>query len=399
MALTISHTCAGIAPSVTLKLNAQVADMKRQGIDVLNLGAGEPDFDTPAHILDAAEAAMRSGKTRYTAVSGIPELRAALSEKVTRETGVSYTPDQVIVCNGAKQALVNALCAILDPGDEVILPLPCWVSYPEMVRMAGGVPVTVASTLEQGFVPSAEQLRRAVTPRTKAIILNSPNNPTGAVWRRDQLQAAADLAREYDFFIISDEIYDKLIFDGAEHVTVPSLSSDAAERTILVNGFSKSYAMTGWRLGYAVGPRPVIAAMSAYQSHATGNPCSVAQYAGLAALTGDQSCVSDMVQAFARRRDVLVACAREIDGVTFFDPKGAFYLLLNISPAIGRRYHGQMIENSLDFAQLLLTHQHVSIIPGDAFGAKNCCRISYTRSEDVIREAMARIRSFINELD
>jgi len=398
MALTISKMCGGIAPSVTLALNARVAQMRAEGMQVISMGAGEPDFDTPAHIRQAAQKALDSGKTRYTAVPGIPELRSAVAAYLKRVNGLDYESNQVILCTGAKQALVGALQAILDEGDEVILPQPCWVSYPEMVRMAGGVSVPVYTTMEQGFVPTYEQLKAAVTGRTKAIIINSPSNPTGAVWTREQLAAAAKLAQEYDFYIISDEIYDKLVFAGAEHVSVPSLSRDAYARTILINGFSKSYAMTGWRIGYAAGPRAVIDAMSAYQSHATGNPSSVSQYAALAALEGDQACVDTMVQAFARRRELMVSLARDIAGISFFEPKGAFYILLNVSKLMGKRVNGRVLENSDDFSQALLESQQVAVVPGEAFGADRCCRLSYAIEDGQIVEALTRIKAFVESI-
>ena len=395
MALTISKVCGGIAPSVTLSLNAKVAQMRAEGMQVISMGAGEPDFDTPEHIRRAAQQALDAGKTRYTAVPGIPELRSAVADYLKRENGLSYESSQVILCTGAKQALLGALQAILDAGDEVILPQPCWVSYPEMVRMAGGVPVPVYTTMEQGFVPTYEQLRSAVTERTKAIILNSPSNPTGAVWTKAQLEAAAALAKEFDFYIISDEIYDKLVFAGAAHVTVPGLSQDAYSRTILINGFSKTYAMTGWRIGYAAGPKAVIAAMSAYQSHATGNPSSVSQYAALAALEGDQSCVGVMVSAFARRRELMVKMAKDISGITFFEPKGAFYILLNVSKLMGKRVNGKRMETSADFSDALLESKQVAVVPGEAFGADRCCRLSYAIDDGQIVEAMKRIRDFV----
>lgn len=398
MALTISKLCGGIAPSVTLGLNAKVAEMKAQGLDVISMGAGEPDFDTPEHIRLAAQNAIDGGKTRYTAVPGIPELRSAISQYLKKAWNLSYQDSQIIVCNGAKQALVNALHAILDEGDEVILPEPCWVSYPEMVRMAGGVPVPVKTTMAQGFVPTREQLRAAVTPRTKAIILNSPSNPTGAVWTREQLQMAADVAKEFDFYIISDEIYDQLVFGDAQHVPVPSISEDAYARTIYINGFSKSYAMTGWRIGLAAGPKAVIAAMNAYQSHATGNPCSIAQYAALAAVSGDQSCVRSMKAAFARRRDLMVDCARKLSAISFFEPKGAFYILLDVSALMGKRAGGKVIENSGDFAAALLESHKVAVVPGEAFGADRCCRLSYAIKDELIVEAMNRIQAFVESI-
>lgn len=399
MGQRISQICRGIAPSVTLKMNALVAEMRAQGKDIIGLGAGEPDFDTPAHIREAAKRAMDEGQTRYTAASGTPALRKAVADYLMREKGLSYHPNQVLVCNGAKQALLNALVAILDPGDEVILPAPCWVSYPEMIAMAGGKALWVQADETEGFIPSIEKLRAAVTSRTRAIIINSPSNPTGAVWSREQLLAVGQLAVEKELYIISDEIYDKLTYDGAEAVSVAALSPAIYNCTLLVNGWSKSYAMTGWRLGYVAGPKEVIAAMAAYQSHATGNPNSIAQAAGLAALTGDQQCVSDMAAAFARRRDLIVGLVRQLPHVSCFVPQGAFYIMLNMKELIGRSFAGRLIRDSGDFSELLLEYAQIAVVAGEPFGADGYCRISYAISDDKIAEAMGRLGAFLREMD
>ncbi len=399
MALTISKVCQGISPSVTLKMNALVAELRAQGKDIIGLGAGEPDFDTPAHIRAAALKAMETGCTRYTATNGIPALRKALSAFLLADKGLQYAPDEIIVGTGAKQSLLGALQAILDPDDEVILPAPCWISYPEMIHMAGGKAVWLHTDESQGFVPSREQVLSVITPRTKAIIINTPSNPTGAVWGREQLQAVGDLAVEYGFYIISDEIYDKLIYDGAQHVSVASLSDEIKAHTITVNGFSKAYAMTGWRMGYACGPKDVIKAMDAYQSHATGNPNSIAQYAALAAITGDQTCVADMAKAFSQRRKLMVDCLNKIGGVSCFTPQGAFYVLLNVNCVIGKRCNGRIIRSSNDFAELLLEHAQVAVVDGEPFGAPGYCRLSYAISEERILEAVRRIEQFISCLE
>lgn len=399
MGQRISRVCQGIAPSVTLKMNALVADMRAQGKDVIGLGAGEPDFDTPLHIREAAKRAMDEGQTRYTAASGTPALRKAVADYLRQDKGLAYKPSQVLICNGAKQALLNALVAVLDPGDEVILPAPCWISYPEMIAMAGGKAVWVYADEAEGFVPSIEKIRAAVTPRTRAIIINSPSNPTGAVWSREQLLAVGQLAVEKELYIISDEIYDKLTYDGIESVSIATLSPAIYNCTLLVNGWSKSYAMTGWRLGYVAGPKEVIAAMAAYQSHATGNPNSIAQAAGLAALTGDQSCVAEMTAAFARRRDLIVGLVRGLPHVSCFVPQGAFYIMLNIKALIGRSYAGRVIRDSEDFAQLLLEHAQIAVVAGEPFGAGGYCRISYAIADDRIVEAMRRLGAFLREMD
>ena len=395
----ISKICQGIAPSVTLKMNALVAEMRAQGKDVIGLGAGEPDFDTPLHIRQAAARAMEEGQTRYTAASGTPALRQAVADTLNNEKGLSYAANQVLICTGAKQALLNSLIAVLDPGDEVILPAPCWISYPEMIGMAGGKAVWVYADESEGFIPSIEKIRAAVTDRTRAIIINSPSNPTGAVWSREQLLAVGQLAVERDLYIISDEIYDKLVYDGAECVSVAALSPAFCNRTLVINGWSKTYAMTGWRLGYVAGPKDVIAAMAAYQSHATGNPNSIAQAAGLAALRGDQTCVDEMYAAFARRRDLIVSLVREMPHVSCFVPQGAFYIMLNMRELIGRSFAGRVIRDSGDFAQLLLEYAQIAVVAGEPFGAEGYCRISYAISDERIVEAMGRLKNFLLEMD
>lgn len=396
--MRISKLCQNIAPSATLKINEQAGILRSKGLDVISLGAGEPDFDTPAFIREAAARAMDAGETRYTPVSGTMPLRQAVCDHLLREKNLSYSPSQVIICTGAKQALMNTLAALLDPGDEVLLPAPCWVSYPEMIAMAGGKAVWVHATAEEGFVPPIERIRAAVTDRTRAIIVNSPSNPTGAVWTREQLMAVGELAVEKDLCIISDEIYDQLVYDGAEAVSPASLSPAVYARTVVINGWSKAYAMTGWRLGYAAGPKALIAAMSAYQSHFTGNPNSIAQAAGLAALEGDQQCVRDMAAAFAARREMMLALVEKMPQVGCFVPAGAFYLLLDVRSVLGKRWGGQVIATSEDFARILLEEAQVALVPGDAFGAPGYCRVSYAAANDRLAEAMRRMRRFLNDL-
>ncbi len=399
MPLTISSVCKSIQPSATLRLNAMVAEKKALGADIIGLAAGEPDFDTPEAIKEAARRAIDSGKTKYTAVSGIPELRRAIAASLERDKGLRYSPGDVITGAGAKQVLMEALHAVLDRDDEVILPAPCWLSYPEMVRMAGGVPVVVPAGEDRGYIPDIRALARAVTSRTKALILNSPNNPTGAVWGEDALNEVAELARRHDFYLVSDEIYEALVYGGARHVSVAALGDDAFRRTVVVSGFSKSYAMTGWRLGYAAGPKEVIRAMDAYQSHATGNPCSIAQYAGLGALSQDRHCVSSMCCAFERRRDLMLSCIGRIPSVSCVQPQGAFYVLLNISGLVGKAFAGREIGSDTDFAELLLEHALVSVVPGEPFFAPGHVRLSYAVSEERILEAMRRIAHFIGNLE
>ena len=398
MALTISRLCRNITPSVTLKINALAVDMAAQGMDVISLGAGEPDFDTPIFIRMAAKYALEDGQTRYTAAAGTPRLRRAVSYFLKKKNGLDYAPEQILICNGAKQALLNALVAMLDPGDEVLLPAPCWVSYPEMIAMAGGKAVWITADESEGFIPPIERIRAAVTERTKAIIVNSPSNPTGAVWSRDQLMAVGQLAVEKQFFIISDEIYDQLLYEGAEACSMPALSPEIYAQTVLINGWSKAYAMTGWRLGYAAGPKDVIAAMAAYQSHATGNPNSIAQEAGVAALMGEQGCVKEMTRAFARRRERALGMIENIPRLRCFKPMGAFYILLDLRNVLGGDFRGEKVQDSLRYAELLLRYYGVAAVPGDAFGAKGYLRLSYALAEDRLAEALRRIKLFTDEI-
>ena len=398
MPLSLSKTCQAIAPSATLKMNAIVGEMRDRGEDVISLSVGEPDFITPEHIREAGKKAIDEGKTRYTAAAGMPSLRSAIAKYLLDEKGLRYTREEIIVGNGAKQVILGALQAVVNPGDEVLLPAPCWVSYPEMIGMAGGVPVWIHTTRETGFIPTAEQIEKAITPRTKALLLNTPNNPTGAVWSREQLQMLAKLAVKHQFYIISDEIYEKLVYDGAEHVCIATLGKQIFNQTIVVSGFSKAYAMTGWRLGYAAGPKPVISAMSAYQSHATGNANSIAQYAGLAALKGDQTCVEKMTEAFSRRRMLMLGCLSMLPHVSTFVPKGAFYILLDVRETFGMSLDQKVIRDAGDFAELLLKNARVSVVPGDAFGAPGYVRLSYAVSDERILEAVRRIGNFTDKL-
>ncbi len=399
MSRSISRMCKAIAPSVTLSIDAKAKDMKQQGLDVVGFGAGEPDFPTPQHICDAAREAIAQGMTRYTPSEGTLALRKAICQKLQRDNGLNYTPAEIIVSNGAKHSLFTIFQAILDDGDEVLIPIPCWVSYPEMVRMAGGVPVFVATTEEEDFVPSKAALAEKITARTKAIIITSPSNPNGSIWPREALEGAADLAREHDFFIVSDEIYENLLYDGRRHVSIASLSEDAKSRTFLVNGLSKSYAMTGWRIGYCAGPLDVIKAMGNFQSQATSNPNSIAQHAGVTALNADQKCVKDMAAEFEHRRNYMVEHIGWIPGLSCKKPAGAFYVMMNMKALIGRRYNGREITGSMDFADLLLTEEKVAVVPGVAFEAEGYCRLSYAVSLDDIKKGLDRIEHFVSMLE
>ena len=399
MALTISEKCRNIHPSVTLAIDARAKQLRAMGLDVIGFGAGEPDFDTPRYIKSAARDALDAGMTKYTPVAGTVELRTEIQQKLLHDNGLDYELADIIVSSGAKQCLFNALSAILDPGDEVLLPSPCWVSYPEMVRMAGGVPVMVKGDEANGFLVDADALRPHVTERTKALILNSPNNPSGSVCSRALLEGVAALAVEKQFYVISDEIYEKLIYDGEAHVSIASLGDEIRAQTIVVNGVSKTYAMTGWRIGYAAGPKPVIRAMTAFQSHSTSNPNSIAQHAAAVALTNGEKFMHDSLVEFDARRRLMHQLISEIPGLSAALPKGAFYMMLNISALIGKSLNGRAIRGSDDFAEMLLESRKVAVVPARAFGDDRYVRLSYATSRDKITLGLARIAEFVKELE
>jgi len=378
-----------LTPSLTLAVDSKAKAMKAEGIEVFGFGAGEPDMDTPEHIKAAAITALQQGRTKYTPSAGIPELRQAISQKFLKDNGLDYKSSQVIVSNGAKQSCFNAIAAVVNEGDEVIIPAPYWLSYPEMVRLVGGQPVIVETREENNWKLTAEDFENAMTPRTKMIIINSPGNPTGSVYTRDELRALAEVAAEEDIFILSDEIYEKLTYDGAEHISIASISPEAYDLTITVNGFSKAYAMTGWRLGYLAAPEPIARAIDSMQSHMTSNACSFAQYGGLAALTGDQQCVVDMREEFDIRRQYMFERLTQIPGVTAVRPQGAFYVLANI---------GSLGINSQNFADRLLSKSNVAIVPGIAFGDDRTVRLSYATSLDIIKSGVDRIEEFCKTL-
>lgn len=397
--MRLSKKIRAITPSVTLAITAKANQMKSEGADVVGFGAGEPDFDTPAHIRDAAKEALDRGYTRYTPASGTMELRRAVAGKLLRENGLAYEPAQIVVSNGAKHSLFNVFQALLDPGDEVLVPAPYWVSYPELVRMADGVPVFVPTREEDGFRPDPGELARAVTPRTRAIIINNPCNPTGALYARGDLEAVAALAVEKDICVVSDEVYEKLSYADEPPVSIAALGEAVRERTVVVNGVSKTYAMTGWRIGYAAAPLPVAKAMGGYQSHAASNPNTVAQYAALAALNGPQEAVGIMAAEFRRRRDRMVARIGAIPGLTCVKPEGAFYVMMNISGVLGRRAGGKVLSGAMDFTEALLESAGVAVVPGDDFGAGRHVRLSYAVSMADIDRGMDRVASFVDGLE
>ena len=399
MALTLSARCLGIAPSVTLAIDSRAKALIAQGEDVVSFAAGEPDFDTPRYIRDAAVDALNRGMTRYTPVAGTMELREEICKKLARDNGLTYQPGEIIVSTGAKQSLFNTFSAILDPGDEVLIPAPCWVSYPEMVRMAGGVPVLVHGREEDDFLVDAARLAAFVTPRTKALVLNSPNNPNGCVYDRARLEGIAKLAVERGFFVVSDEIYEKLVYDGTQHISIASLGEEIKAQTIVINGLSKSYAMTGWRLGYAAAPAAIVKAMSSFQSHSTSNTNSIAQHAAAVALTNGEEAQRAMVREFDSRRRLMHGMLSDIDGLSVRMPRGAFYMMLNISGVLGKCLPGRApIAGAADFAAQLLEEEKVAVVPGTGFGSDCHVRLSYATSEEKIRKGIARIADFVGKL-
>jgi aspartate aminotransferase len=387
--MEISARAAQLTPSLTLAIDSKAKAMKAEGIDICGFGAGEPDFDTPEHIKEAAIAALQAGFTKYTPSSGLPELRQAIADKFAADNGLEYRASQVIVSNGAKHSCYNAVLATCERGDEVIIPAPYWVSYPDMIRLAGAEPVIVQTSERNGWKMTAEEFENAMTPRTKMVVLNSPGNPTGSVYSREELEGIVNVAAEEDIYILSDEIYEKLVYDGAEHVSVASLSKQAYDLTITVNGFSKSYAMTGWRLGYMGAPEAIARAVDSIQSHSTSNPCSFAQKGAIAALKGDQQPLSDMHDEFDMRRNYMFDRISKIPNISAVKPLGAFYVLVNIS---------QLGLTSQNFADRLLSKANVAIVPGAAFGDDRTVRLSYATSIDIIKKGLDRFQDFCRTL-
>ena len=387
--MSISSRANSLSPSLTLSIDSKAKAMKAEGLDVCGFAAGEPDFDTPEHIKNAAADALSKGFTKYTPSSGIPDLRQAIAEKFAADNGIEYKPSQVIVSNGAKQSCFNAILATCEPGDEVLIPSPYWLSYPEMVRIAGADPIFIQTREQNGWKMTAEEFENAMTPRTKMVILNTPGNPTGSVYTREELEKIVEVAAEEDILILSDEIYEKLVYDDTTHVSVASLSDEAYKLTITVNGFSKAYAMTGWRLGYLGAPEPIAKAIDSIQSHSTSNPCSFSQYGGLAALRGDQQPVADMRDEFNLRRDYMFGRLGAISQITAVKPLGAFYILANIS---------RLSLTSQNFADRLLSKANVAVVPGAAFGDDRTIRLSYATSLDIIKKGMDRFEDFCRTL-
>lgn len=396
--MILSKKAERIAPSVTLAITETAKKMRDEGIDVIGFGAGEPDFNTPENIQEAAITAMKSGCTKYTATSGVLQLKKAIINKFKRDNNLDYNPAQIIVSTGAKQCLANVFASILNPEDEVIIPIPYWVSYPELVKLSDGVPVFVDTDEKNKFKYEIEKLNKVVSDKTKAIIINSPNNPTGTVYSKNDLLKLAEFAKEHNLIIISDEIYEKLIYGDDKHISIASLSEDAYNRTIVINGVSKSYSMTGWRIGYAAGNEKVIKLMVNMQSHTTSNPNSIAQYASVEALNGDQHTVEAMKQEFKARRDYMINKINSIKGIYCSEPEGAFYVMVNISGLYGKKAGDAVISDSVSFSKLLLQESKVAVIPGAGFGADKYIRLSYATSMVNIQEGLNRIEKFVNSL-
>jgi aspartate aminotransferase len=381
-----------IKPSITLAVTAKAAKLKADGIDVISFGAGEPDFDTPDHIKDAARASLDKGVGKYTEVGGILPLRKAIAAELSAVHQMTIDPDQVLVSTGAKHSLYNLFMALLDPGDEVLIPAPYWVSYPDMVMLAGGRPVILETKAEDDFAVTAQQVREACSPRTRAIVLNNPSNPTGAVYTRAQIEALAKVVVEKDLLVISDDIYRQLVYGDAEYVSIAAVGPEVARRCVLIDGVSKTYAMTGWRIGYTAGPLPLIKAMSKIQGQSTSNPTHIAQVATLAALTGPQDCVATMRKAFDERRKRMVELLRAIPGVQCREPKGAFYAFPDVSAYVGKKSpEGSILDDDVQLCDWLVEVGKVAVVPGSGFGAPGFVRLSYACSMKNIEEGVGRM--------
>ena len=395
-----SPALSRVKPSSTMAVSAKARALARAGRDVIGLAAGEPDFDTPDNIKDAAIRAIHEGKTKYTDVDGLPELKAAVAAKFARENGLTYTPAQVNISPGGKPVIYNAMVATLAPGDEVLIPAPYWVSYPDMVLLAGGEPVFIPTTAEDGFLLQPEALERAITPRTRWLILNSPSNPSGAAYTREALKALAEvLLRHPDVWVLTDDMYEHLLYDGFQFSTIAQVEPALYERTLTMNGVSKAYAMTGWRIGYAAGPEPLIKLMGKVMSQTTSNPCSISQYASVEALNGPQDFLAERSKAFERRRDLVVSMLNQAPGLRCPRPEGAFYVYPSCEALIGKRApSGAVIGSDLDFTNALLDAEGVAVVQGEAFGLSPFFRISYATSDAVLEDACSRIQRFCASL-
>ena len=398
--MTISKKVKEIAPSLTLEITAKAKKLKSEGVSIIGFGAGEPDFNTPEYINNAAKKAIDIGFTKYTPASGMAELKTAVCEKFKNDNNLCYTPEHIIISSGAKSSLYHAICAIINEGDEVILPSPYWLTYPELVGLAGGKTVFVNTTKDTDYKMTPESFRKAITEKTKALILNSPSNPTGSIYSESEIREIAKICEENNVFVISDEIYEKLVYDGEKHFSIASVNDYMKEHTIVINGVSKSYSMTGWRIGYLAAPLAVAKAISSMQSHTTSNPCSISQYASVTALSAPEGkhFISEMQRTFDERRKYMIERISKMDGVIFNKPKGAFYVFINVSAFYGKKYKGVEISGSLSFADAALK-AGVALIPGIAFGDDDCIRLSYAISIEDIKEGLNRIEKFLKEIN
>ncbi|MCD8372427.1 MAG: pyridoxal phosphate-dependent aminotransferase [Clostridia bacterium] len=393
----ISSRVSTISPSMTLAMSAKAAELKAAGEKVISFGVGEPDFNTPEHIVQAAKDALDAGHTKYVAAAGLPALKKAVCKKLKNDNGLDYKPSQIVISNGAKHSIFNAVFATVNPGDEVIIPVPYWLTYPEVVKCCGGTPVYVYSSRESGFKVTAKQIESAVTPKTKMLIFNTPCNPTGAVYTEEEIRSIAAVCEKHDILVLSDEIYEKLIYGDFKHFSIAAVSPKMKELTIVINGVSKSYAMTGWRLGYLAAADDIAKAISSFQSHATSNVNTMTQYATIAALEGPTQPMEEMVKAFGERRDRMIAILEDMKalGLDYVKPDGAFYVMLICDKFYGKWYDGNRISGSMDMANLLLTYEKVALTPGACFGDDTCVRLSYALSLEEMEEGLARIADFV----
>ncbi len=394
----IANRMTTLAPSLTLAISAKAKAMKAAGESVVSFGVGEPDFNTPDPIIAAAKAALDNGCTKYTPSSGLLPLRQAICKKFEKDNALAYEPSQIIVSNGAKHSIFNACYAVLEEGDEVIIPAPYWLTYPEVVKVCGATPVFLECKKENKFKFSAEELKAAITPKTKMLIFNSPSNPTGAVYNEEEVRAIAKVCEEAEIFVLADEIYEKLCYKGVKPFSIARCSEKMKDLTITINGVSKTYAMTGWRVGYLAAPKDVAKAIDSFQSHATSNACSISQYATIEALSMSDKDIQTMVDVFDKRRAKLLQLIKDIDGVQAVEPDGAFYVMLVVDGLYGKKYQDKPITSSVEFADVLLDAKKVATVPGVSFGADDCVRLSYALSEADLEEGLKRIKAFVEEL-
>ena len=394
MELKISKKASAISPSPTLAIDSKFKEMKKEGIPVVGFGAGEPDFNTPENIKNAGIEAIKNNITKYTPASGTLELKAAVCQKLKRDTGLEYSTSNIVISNGGKHSLTNTFTCICDPGDEVILPAPYWVSYPEMIKLADAVPVIIEGAEENNFKFTAEQLESAITSKTRALVLNTPSNPTGMVYTKDELEKIAEIAVKNNIYIIFDEIYEKLVYEG-EHTNIATLGNEIRDLTIIVNGLAKTYAMTGWRIGFVAANKKLAKAMGNIQSHATSNPNSIAQAAAVEALNGDQSIIETMKKTYIERRDYMVDKINSIDGLSCKTPHGAFYVFMNVKDVLNKEHYGKMINTANELCQDILDRALVALVPSEGFGVDGYVRLSYATSMDTIRTGLDRIEKYL----